>query len=96
MPETNVLYSVTAAVVVGLVAWVAVVLKSAKEPWARAVPPATREREADVPLEGEAKEEEVAQAVEAEKKPDAEVKPETEAGPEAEAEAEVAKTEAAK
>jgi hypothetical protein len=35
MPETSVLYSVTAAVVVGLCAWVAVVLNSAKEPWAR-------------------------------------------------------------
>lgn len=87
MPETNVLYSVTAAVVVGLVAWVAVVLKSAKEPWAREVPPAPpREREADVPIE----------AVEAEKKPDVEpAKVETEAGPEAEAEAEAAKAKAA-
>ncbi len=35
MPETNVLYSVTAAVILGLIAWVATVLKQAKEPWAR-------------------------------------------------------------
>ena len=40
MPEANVLYSVTAAVVLGLVTWVAVVLKTAKEPWARDLPPA--------------------------------------------------------
>lgn len=37
------LYSVTAAVVVGLVAWVAVVLASAKEPWARATAPVLQE-----------------------------------------------------
>ena len=39
MPEATVLYSVTAVVVAGLVVWVAVVLKTAKEPWIRAVPP---------------------------------------------------------
>ena len=51
MPEANVLYSVTAAVIVGLVAWVAIVLKTAKEPWARpALPNAGRIE--DVPLEG--------------------------------------------
>ncbi len=50
MPEANVLYSVTAAVVLGLVTWVAVVLKTAKEPWARDLPkPAPRAD--DVPLE---------------------------------------------
>jgi len=49
MPEANVLYSVTAAVVLGLVGWVAVVLKSAKEPWARHVPPPPPED--DVPVE---------------------------------------------
>jgi hypothetical protein len=38
MPEANVLYSVTAAVAVGLVIWVLVVLKTAKEPWARTLP----------------------------------------------------------
>jgi hypothetical protein len=57
MPETNVLYSVTAAVVVGLAAWVAVVLKTSKEPWARATPPASpplQSAEADVPVEGAA------------------------------------------
>lgn len=51
MPEATVLYSVTAAVVVGLVIWVAVVLKTAKEPWAR--PGASPRRTDDVPLEGE-------------------------------------------
>jgi hypothetical protein len=35
MPEATVLYSVTAVVVVALVVWVAVILKMAKEPWAR-------------------------------------------------------------
>lgn len=51
MPEPNVLYSVTAAVVVGLVAWVAVVLKNAKEPWTRDVPPPPAvEPAADAPL----------------------------------------------
>ena len=38
MPEANVLYSVTGVVLVGLVAWVAMVLKSAKEPWVRPAP----------------------------------------------------------
>ncbi|OJY29930.1 MAG: hypothetical protein BGO98_49915 [Myxococcales bacterium 68-20] len=38
MPEANVLYSVTAVVVAGLIVWVAAVLKTAKEPWNRAVP----------------------------------------------------------
>lgn len=51
MPEANVLYSVTAAVVLGLVAWVAVVLKTAKEPWARALPKPARTAGDDVPLE---------------------------------------------
>ena len=54
MPEANVLYSVTAVVVVGLVAWVAFVLKTAKEPWSR--PPVPQPRTADVPVEGEAEE----------------------------------------
>src|SRR4051812_1174943 len=53
MPEANVLYSVTAFVVVGLVAWVALVLKTAKEPWARAG--AIEPRTADVPVEPEEK-----------------------------------------
>ncbi|MBX3227892.1 MAG: hypothetical protein KIT84_23055 [Labilithrix sp.] len=43
MPEANVLYSVTGVVVVGLVVWVALVLKSAKEPWARPAPPLAEE-----------------------------------------------------
>ena len=50
MPEANVLYSVTAAVVFGLVIWVAVVLKTAKEPWAREVPLAAK-ADGDVPIE---------------------------------------------
>lgn len=52
MPEANVLYSVTAAVVLGLVAWVAVVLKTAKEPWARA--PVATARAEDVAIEADA------------------------------------------
>lgn len=39
MPEAKVLYAVTAAVVSGLVVWVLVVLKTAKEPWLRAHAP---------------------------------------------------------
>jgi hypothetical protein len=35
MPEATVLYFVTAVVVIGLVIWVAAVLKTAKESWAR-------------------------------------------------------------
>lgn len=35
MPEATVLYSVTAVVIAALVLWVAAVLKTAKEPWAR-------------------------------------------------------------
>lgn len=35
MPEANVLYAVTGAVVLGLVLWVATVLKTSKEAWAR-------------------------------------------------------------
>ena len=40
MPEATVLYTVTAVVVLGLIVWVAAVLKTAREPWAR--PPAPR------------------------------------------------------
>jgi hypothetical protein len=40
MPEATVLYSVTAVVVAGLVVWVAMVLKMAKEPWSRPPLPA--------------------------------------------------------
>ena len=39
MPEASVLYGVTGVVVLGLVAWVAIVLKTAKEPWARTLLP---------------------------------------------------------
>jgi hypothetical protein len=48
MPEATVLYSVTAAVVAGLVVWVAVVLKTAKEPWARQAAPAAAAENAAV------------------------------------------------
>jgi hypothetical protein len=84
MPEATVLFSVTAAVVVGLVAWVAVVLKTAKEPWARPAPPAPARTE-DVPVEPVAvpKPEE---KPEAEEKPAAEEKAETDADAEAKAE----------
>ena len=101
MPEANVLYSVTAAVVVGLVAWVAVVLKSAKEPWARETPKAARTD--DVPIEGmneaksdeaksdeaksdEAKSDEPTADAKADAKP--EPKPAVEAKPEAKVDAE--------
>ena len=67
MPEANVLYSVTAVVVVGLVAWVAFVLKTAKEPWSR--PGVPQPRTEDVPVEGEAKADE-AKADEADAKAD--------------------------
>lgn len=81
MPEANVLYTVTAVVVAGLVVWVAAALKMAKEPWARpnavdATATATA-RAADVPIE---KTEEP--AAEAEDKPaeeKAEEKPEEKA-----------------
>jgi hypothetical protein len=50
MPEATTLYSVTGVVLVGLIAWVAMVLKQAKEPWAR---PAAEEpaQELDSPEE---------------------------------------------
>ena len=35
MPEATVLYTVTAVVVLGLIVWVAAVLRTAREPWAR-------------------------------------------------------------
>jgi hypothetical protein len=47
MPEPNVLFGVTLMVVLGLLAWVAYVLKTAKEPWARPVASAVV---ADAPL----------------------------------------------
>jgi hypothetical protein len=72
MPETNVLYSVTAAVVVGLVAWVAVVLKSAKEPWARPAAPARRTDDVAIEKDGDAEAEAKADAkAEAKAEPDA-------------------------
>jgi hypothetical protein len=39
MPEATVLYSVTAAVVAGLVLWVGTVLATSKVAWARPAPP---------------------------------------------------------
>ncbi len=49
MPEVNVLYAVTAAVLLGLVGWVVYVLASAKEPWAREVPAGASPPLADLP-----------------------------------------------
>jgi flagellar biosynthesis/type III secretory pathway protein FliH len=96
MPEANVLYSVTAAVIVGLVAWVALVLKTAKEPWAR--PPVASLRTEDVPVEGgavvapsEAKADAVAEAkdeAKAEAKDEAKAEAKDEAKAEAKADAE--------
>lgn len=40
MPEATVLFSVTGVVIVGLIAWVAFVLTTNKQPWARTLPPA--------------------------------------------------------
>ncbi|MCL2725043.1 MAG: hypothetical protein FWD69_11465 [Polyangiaceae bacterium] len=47
MPEVNVLVAVTAVVVVGLVVWVAAVLLTAKEPWARPATPAPKPGDVD-------------------------------------------------
>jgi hypothetical protein len=49
MPEATTLYSVTGVVLVGLVAWVAMVLKQAKEPWARPAPPEEPAEDLDAP-----------------------------------------------
>ena len=38
MPEANALYAVAGTVIVGLAVWVAIVLKTAKEPWGRPPP----------------------------------------------------------
>jgi hypothetical protein len=46
MPEANILYAVTAVVVAGLAGWVVAVLRTAKEPWKRAVPVAAAPAEA--------------------------------------------------
>jgi hypothetical protein len=54
MPEANVLYGVTAAVVMGLVVWVLLVLKTAKEPWARDVVPSEGARAAAAEAESSA------------------------------------------
>lgn len=43
MPEATALYSVTAVVVLGLIIWVALVLRTARESWAR--PPVPRSAE---------------------------------------------------
>jgi hypothetical protein len=61
MPEPTVLYAMTALVTVGLAVWVVVVLRVAKEPWARPasggaaapdVEAEARHDEADRPAEG--------------------------------------------
>jgi hypothetical protein len=83
MPEANVLYSVTAAVVLGLVAWVAVVLKTAKEPWARA--PVAVARTEDVAIEPDA---------DADAKADADADAKAEAKADAKADADDAKADA--
>jgi hypothetical protein len=80
MPEANVLYAVTGSVIVALVAWVAFVLKTAKEPWAR--PPVASLRIEDVPVEGSV----VVAPSEAEA--DADAKADAKADAEADAEAE--------
>jgi hypothetical protein len=54
MPEANVLYGVTAAVVIGLIVWVLLVLKTAKEPWARDVVPTEGARAAAAEAESSA------------------------------------------
>ena len=57
MPEANVLYTVTAVVVAGLVVWVLASLKMAKQPWPRPEAAAaiaaakTTKVDADVPVE---------------------------------------------
>lgn len=51
MPEATVLYSVTGVVVVGLIAWVSMVLAKAKEPWSRPAPPEEPAAEQDAPEE---------------------------------------------
>jgi hypothetical protein len=61
MPEATVLYSVTAVVIAALVLWVAAVLKTAKEPWAREPPPKPLAQQAEpsstaAPVRGEAEE----------------------------------------
>lgn len=62
MPEANVLYTVTAVVVAGLVVWVLASLKMAKQPWARPEAAAAiaaskaERRDADVPVEKPAEE----------------------------------------
>jgi hypothetical protein len=51
MPEASVLYSVTGVVVAGLLVWVGLVLKSAKEPWNRPAPTEQPATEHDTPEE---------------------------------------------
>jgi hypothetical protein len=85
MPEANVLYSVTAAVVLGLVAWVAVVLKTAKEPWARAPVAVARTEDVAIEPDADAKAAADAKAEEAEEAEEAEVKADAKADGEAKA-----------
>ena len=79
MPEANVLYTVTAVVIAGLVLWVLASLKMAKQPWPRPEAVAaiaaskSTKRDADVPVEKPADESK------AEEKADAEVEAEAEA-----------------
>ena len=52
MPEANVLFVVAAVVIAALAGWVAVVMKTAKEPWARPGVVAKVDRGEDAPLVG--------------------------------------------
>jgi hypothetical protein len=55
MPEATILYAVTAAVIAGLVIWLATVLATAKVAWARpAPPPVLSALQPDAPLIGAA------------------------------------------
>lgn len=96
MPDPNLLYGITAVVVVGLVAWVAFVFKTAKVAWAQerpaaastsaaaSVPPAKPEITKE-PSEPEAKKDEPKPEAE-EDKPEPEVKKDDEKKPEEKAE----------
>lgn len=67
MPDQTILYSVTAVVIAGLVAWVGVALKTAKEPWARPVPQPKSSVEVEEKAEAEAEQEKSAEPAEEKK-----------------------------
>lgn len=66
MPEATVLYTVTAVVVLGLIVWVAAVLKTARKPWARPAALRLPEAESLAPATSEDEPEGGAKAAEAE------------------------------